>query len=203
MAIIISFTQCGKKDFTGRSGFFAYYTDNNQTDEITGPFPDIVVNIDEKKQIIFSRNTSYLPYLSSNLVAFPFPEVITRSGDGSELNPDKNNIYSYVRIISQSPEEILVHWRYMPKMDNVDFVGVTHEYFTFYPDGRVQREIRTGEKNLIDFRDPKNKTTQYIKLTESGIEIESMKNARLSKKDILPIDGSPVTVNHIGKPTLL
>ena len=115
MAIIISFTQCGKKDFTGRSGFFAYYTDNNQTDEITGPFPDIVVNIDEKKQIIFSRNTSYLPYLSSNLVAFPFPEVITRSGDGSELNPDKNNIYSYVRIISQSPEEILVHWRYMPK----------------------------------------------------------------------------------------
>ena len=203
ISLSLVFHQCGEKSLESREGFFAYYTDSNQPDEITGPFPDVVVNVDEKKQVIFGRETSYLPYLVSENGEFPFGEIIPRSGDGSATRPDKNNIYSYVRIISQSPEEILIHWRYMANMNNVDFEGVVHEYFTFYTDGRVQREIRAGEKDLVDFHDPKNKTTQSIKLTDMGLEIVSMKNARLSKKDILPIEGNPVKVELVGKPVLV
>jgi hypothetical protein len=190
--VIFVSLQCSSRDSNAREGFFAYYTVFGAPDEITGPFPDIVVNIDQSKQIVFSRGSSYLPFLSSGGEEFPFDEIIPRSGDGAGAKPDNNNIYSYVRIIDQSSDKILIHWRYMPDFENVGFDGVVHEYFTIFSDGKIHREIRKGETNLIDYRDENNKTVQDLQVTSSGINEVLTVHAVPSKNDIPAISGYPI-----------
>jgi hypothetical protein len=112
-----------------------------------------------------------------------FDEVVPRSGDGTTRRPDKNNIYSYVRIINLSPDEIKIHWRYMSDLKKVGFDGVVHEYYAINPDGKVHREIREGEANLFDFKDPQNKTVQDLQLTDSGIIVLSTIDATPSKSE--------------------
>jgi len=192
ISLVFIALQCSRIDFHGRAGFFAYNTVFGEKDGITGPFPDVVVNIDDNKQLIFCRETSYLPFLLTSSGEFGLDELVPRSGDGTPERPDKNNIYSYVRIIDQSPDQIKVHWRYMPDLNKVDFDGVVHEYFIISPDGKVHREIRQGEANLIDFRDSQNKTTQELQLTDSGINVLSMVKATPSKSDVVAISGNPV-----------
>ncbi len=201
--LMIVFIQCDQTTPIGKTGFYAYYTKMDPKNTITGPFPDVIVNIDEKKQVVFSGQTSYLPYLATKNGEYPFDELIKRSGDGSAERPDKNNIYSYVRIIHQNQDEILIHWRYMSDMAYVDFDGVVHEYFYFTPDGRVKREVRKGEKNLIDFRDPRNKIVEETTLSETGIRTESIRNASPSKKNVPATKGNPVRQSHAIKPTLI
>jgi hypothetical protein len=192
IVVLIVSLQCSQRESIGRPGFFAHYTEYGEDDAITGPFPDVVVNIDDKKQIVFCRETSYRPFLLTGGYEFLFDEIIPRTGDGTSRRPDKNNIYSYIRIIDQSSEKILVHWRYMPDIKNVVFEGVVHEYFTIYPDGKVHREIRQGEANLVDFRDPQNKTIQDLQLIDSGINVLSTVMPALSKSDIPALTGNPM-----------
>jgi hypothetical protein len=180
--------------------FYAYYAAYSGSDDITGPYADIVVQLGENEQVIFNRESSYLPFFKTNEKKIYFNEAIKRSGEGTGKRPDADNKYSYVRIIKNSPEEILVHWRYIPDFHNLGFSGVVHEYFYFYPDGKVRREIREGKDNLIDYNDPQNKTVQELKLSQNGIKQLFFKAASLSKADIPKVDGNPVKSYSEKKP---
>ncbi|MCK5345762.1 MAG: hypothetical protein KAR20_20270, partial [Candidatus Heimdallarchaeota archaeon] len=119
--------------------FNAYYTNYDDADKISGEFADIVIRFPDQKKFVFSRASSYLPFLINGDTKAYVDEIIPRKGDGEGLRFDENNIYSYVRIIRSSEEEVLVHWRYIPSFLNPEFSGVVHEYYTVKSDGSVMR----------------------------------------------------------------
>jgi hypothetical protein len=191
---------CNNYNVSYVKDFYAYYTSYGGTDDISGPYSDIVINIDSSKQIVFCRETSYLPIYISNDINFTFTELIPRSGDGNEIRPDKNNVYSYVRILDNTPERILVHWRYISDFNNPGFDGVANEYFYFYPEGKVIREVFRGEKDLVDYLDPQNKTIQEIQLEDDGIQLLSQKDAQKSRSTLKAINGNPVIDKNVVDP---
>jgi hypothetical protein len=86
--------------------FYAYYTkiDSGQSWEKhsrTARHADLVVRMGEG-EVIFHRSSSYLPYWDTGSKLYYFWEMVKRRGDGPEGRPDKNNLYSYVRLIQIS-----------------------------------------------------------------------------------------------------
>jgi len=188
------------------SDFFAYHTKINngaawEKHSKTAEHADIVVQLDMGR-LVFQRATSYLPYWKTNKGQWSVEEIVPRNGDGSQMRPDKNNIFAYARLIENNEDSIIVHYRYFPDFKlgshaqpiggNVGFDGVVHEYFTFYPNGRVKRVIREGTPQLDDWEDPLNRTVQYMQLTERGIEIKERIKAKLSKMSAQKISGASV-----------
>ncbi len=186
--------------------FYAYYTkiETGQSWEAhsrTGLHADLIVQLDPGK-LVFHRSSSYLPYWETAAGQWYFDEIISRHGDGPEKRPDKNNIYSFVRLIASNEDSIVVHWRYFPNFKlgshaqpiggNVGFDGVVHEYFTIYPDGAVKRIIRQGSKKLDDWNDPANRTTQKLKLTVKGLTELSTKKPKTSTTDVPAVKGAAV-----------
>lgn len=182
-------------------GFYAYYTKintNDQTlDAIVGEHADIIVNIHDKGQLVFSRQSSYLPHWETKNGQWTLPEIVRRHGDGTKEAPDKYNKYSYVRIIENEADQVIIHWRYMSdfknylKVTNREFTeNIVHESFMIEPDGTVTREIRKSSARFDEWQDPQNKTIQKLKLNSEGIMIESEINASLSKKQLMPLSGS-------------
>lgn len=186
--------------------FYAYYTKieanaDFEDYEITDKYPDIVVNLDENLQFIFCRSSSYLPYLQSGSEKHYVKELIPRSGDGSQERPDQYNKYSYVRIIENSPKKIVIHWRYFPDFNNLNFDGVVHEIFTIKPDKNVTRKMIRGRKKLKIFRDPGNVMIQKLVLTSRGIEERSVEAANPIEKPLYdPVDGAPVISRVVNTP---
>ncbi|MGB5847955.1 MAG: LamG domain-containing protein [Ignavibacteriaceae bacterium] len=191
---------CNNHNVSYVKDFYAYYTSYGGTDDISGPYSDIVINVDSTKQIVFCRETSYLPIYISNGINHTFTELIPRSGDGNEIRPDKNNVYSYVRIVENTPEKIFVHWRYIYDFNNPGFDGVAHEYFYIYPEGKVIREVFRSEKDLVDYLDPQNKTIQEIQLEDDGIKLLLQKDAQISKSSLKKINGNPVIDKNVVDP---
>jgi hypothetical protein len=198
--VIISGTCLGGEEF------FAYYTKIDSGEKFekychSGQFADVVVNLDQGK-LVFHRSSSYLPYWETKGGKWYLDEVVKRSGDGTVKRPDKNNIYSFCRIIEDTPEKIVVHWRYFPNFKlgshaqpvggNVGFDGVVHEYFIVKPDGAIERTIRQGTKKLDDWNDPANRAIQKLKLTTKGITVLSTSEPKTSTADIPPIKGAKV-----------
>ena len=183
--IILFIVHCYVVAKAGDPNFYAYYTkvDSGEPWEkysLTSKHADLVIQL-PLGEVMFHRASSYLPKWTTNAGSWDFEEVIKRSGDGSNNRPDKNNIYSFVRLIENTSDSIIVHWRYFPQFKlgshsvptggNVDFDGVVHEYFTFFPDGKVRRNIREGTKKLNDWQDPANRTIQLIQLMKNGIKV--------------------------------
>jgi hypothetical protein len=201
-----------------RSDFFAYYTkiNNGEPWEMhsrTAEHADIVVQLNGGR-IVFQRETSYLPYWETTTGQWPVPEVVTRTGDGPKKRPDKNNIYAFVRIIENSEDSIIVHYRYFPDFKlgshakpvggNVQFDGVVHEYYTIYPDGKIRRVIREGTQKLDDWEDPLNRTIQYIKLTDKGLQVSNTVKPKLSKLPREKVQGTSVkSIEEKAKPAFI
>jgi len=190
----------------GSDDFFAYYTKIDSGERFeefskTGVYADIVVQL-PAGQFIFHRSSSYLPLWKNGSGQWYVDEIVPRRGDGLQKRPDKNNIYSFVRLIETSNDSILVHWRYFPDFKlgthaepvggNVGFDGIVHEYFAIQPDGTVTRTIRQGTKKLDDWNDPANRTTQKLKLTTKGITRLSMTKPKTPTHDIPPAKGAAV-----------
>ena len=186
--------------------FYAYYTkiDSGQAWEKysrTARHADLVVKTGEG-EIIFHRSSSYLPVWKTRFGEWYFEEMVQRRGDGNDNRPDKNNIYSFVRLIHSNGDSIVIHWRYFPDFElgsharpvggNVGFDGVVHEYFTVYPDLTLKREIRRGTPKLDDWNDPLNRTVQHLKLSENGMEITETRLASLTRAPIDKVRGAPV-----------
>ncbi|MHC4724173.1 MAG: LamG domain-containing protein [Planctomycetota bacterium] len=186
--------------------FYAYYTEIDSGEEFeetsrTGPYADIVVQL-AHSQLVFHRSASYLPYWQTESGTWYLDEIIKRSGDGPEKRPDRNNLYSFARIIEDTSERKVIHWRYFPNFKlgthaepvggNVSFDGVVHEYFTIKPDGTLARTIRQGTKKLDDWNDPANRTIQELKLTAKGITELSKTKPKTSTTDIPAVKGAAV-----------
>jgi alpha-L-fucosidase len=156
--------------------------------EITGKYADIVVHIDENRKLVFARETSYCPWLETPAGRFPFKQLI-------ECQPDPMCLSSYVRIIKNEPNEVLIHWCHVPDPKSIVITEKIHELFAVTPGGGVVRQVKVGTQELEDFQDPANLTVQTLQLTEAGFKELSLSKPELSGKPGEAVDGSPVKKN--------
>ncbi|BBM00110.1 hypothetical protein [Microbulbifer sp. GL-2] len=101
------------------AGFFAYYTRVSSPDipeKITGPYADIIVNLEGKGRLILSRDNSYRPVWYFGNGSAPI-EHLAAIPDEANTRFDQSNDFSYVRILEQSDKKVVIHWRYFPEAD--------------------------------------------------------------------------------------
>jgi len=197
--LVLQLTNCTNK--TPRNNQFgAYYTNIESKNNITGKYADIVVKIGDNKEFVFCRDSCYLPYLKIGEEKWYVDELIKKHSDGTEKYPEIFNKYSYVRIIKNTSEQIIVHWRYIPDFRNINFKSVVHEYFSLTPDGMVRRIIKEGNINLDIYNNPKSQTIQEFKLTNNGINELSLKVADFSFEPHKAITGTPIINETVTKP---
>lgn len=192
--------------------FGAYYTrvDSGEPFEKysrTGPHADIVVsNVGAARgRLVFWRGSSYLPYWEVDGQQWFLKELTERSGNGPPQRPDAVNTYSRVTIVKNTPEKVVVHWRYLPRFEgtnphfnktNLPYHGnqaagpVEHlvtttsfvdEYFTVRPDGSVTRTFRRGTDRYEDWSDPTNQLTCELTLVRDGIRVERVTEPHRSR----------------------
>jgi hypothetical protein len=190
----------------------AYYTridsgEAFETSSRTLPHADVVVrNIGkEGGRLVFWRGSSYLPYWEVAGRKWFFDELTERAGDGPQKRPDNVNTYSRVRIVERSADEVVVHWRYLPKFEGinphfnaanvpfqrdkmgdknpehlVDTTKFVDEYYTIKPDGSVTRTFKKGTEKYDAWADPANHLTQAITLSSNGIQVNETTPAKIS-----------------------
>ena len=197
--ILAGFSACSGPEITGYD-FTAFYTSYGSDDEITGDYADVIIRYPDNKQFVFCRETSYLPFLETKNNKHYVEEIIQRRGDGNGLKLDKYNKYAYVRIIENTPEKILVHWRYIKDLEYSEPSSVVHEYFTFTPDGKVTRVIHPGKHKLDEFNDPGNRYVQELKLSGDGIQVVSSSEPDPVNEPLEPVIGAPVVSEHTAQP---
>ncbi len=152
---------------------------------ITGKYADIVVHIDEDRSLVFSREASYCPWLETPAGRFPFKQLVA-------CRPDPMCLSSYVRIIKNEPEEVLIHWCHVPDPESIVITEKIHELFAVTPGGMVVRRVKVGTRSLEDFEDPANQMVQKLQLTEAGFRELSLSKPELSGTPGKAVDGSPV-----------
>jgi hypothetical protein len=195
---------------TASSDFCAYYTrldydipltqyvfdfDARPPDEraydkaITDEYADIVVGFSDGKQLVFSRETSYRPYLKTADSTWAVAELVPRAHDVECL-------YSYARIIESTDEGILVHWRYMPDLSKVRAADVVHELFFITPDGGIRREVRQATPWVDEWK----VAHQTLQLDATGIQELALEPLHLVKEQYRPVQGKPLQNDVIGTP---
>ena len=189
-------------------GFFAYYTKTSgpQTiKDMTGPYADIVVNIENKGNLIFSAETSYLPvwhFENENTNDKQAFNNLIEPLINSDSRFDSNNDFSYARIIEQTPEKITVHWRYMPVPDaklQSDPKAVVHELITIKADGEVTRLHRPGTDTIDQWKALSGAVQQTLSLTTNGLaNVQSQ--AALQTSIASKIPSSIITKSNVGNP---
>lgn len=182
--------------------FHAYYTRLDFEDRISGKYADIVVSFGKRGQFVFGRESSYLPYWQTGKGRWFISEIVPRSGNGPKERPDLGCWYSHVRLIEESQDTIIIHWRYMPDLSNVEWDGVVDEYFTLTSDLKVFRTIRRGMKKLAAWNDPANLILQTTQLNPNGIQEVSRVRGSPQKQKEIPIAKAPVRENRIANPVL-
>jgi hypothetical protein len=161
---------------------------------ISGKYADIVVNVAEGRQFIFAREFSYQPYWKTEKGRWFVKQLVPRQKDVA-------CVYSYVRIIENSPDFLLIHWQYIPNLDNPSgLTGVVHEYFKVHRDGKVIRRIKLATDKLVDYQDPANAMLQTLMLKSDGIEQLDFIPAKLSKQKQKAIAGALVKPSKVGSP---
>jgi len=189
--------------------FYAYYTKlpgnfeilEDYQEALFSKYSDLVIYFGEDGQVIFSRNTSYLPVWRTREGEYKFPEKFKRKGDGPAHRPDILSKYSHVRLIQQSVDTIIVHWRYFPEMENVEWDNVVEEYYTFTKDGQVIRTIQKGTPRTDEWKNKKNRIIQRLKLKKDKISFIKESKPKEAQRNTMPV------VKHIadrpGEPDLI
>jgi hypothetical protein len=178
--------------------FYAYYTRLPFDDKISDKHADIVVSYGDIGQFVFSRESSYLPRWESGTGINYVTERVPRKGDGYGIQPDKYNRHSYVRIIKNTADEILIHWRYYPDFLKTNMTDVVHEFYSFNPEGRVERIVKQGTDKIDDWKSNSGILVEYLSLSEYGMSSISQKRPVFSE-DMRKIT-SQIRDNSIGKP---
>ena len=150
-----------------------------------GRYADLIVNVATGRRLVFGRAAGYLPYLETPKGRFPLQPL-------ADCRPDALCLSSFVRVVEDRPERIVVHWRHVPDPASVVMTEVVHEIFTITPDGKVRREVRSGTPRIEDFNDPANVTVQQLVLTDDGVAELSLTKAARSIETIPPVAGAPV-----------
>jgi len=204
--------------FSQSPDLYAYYTrldfdDNNNT----GKYADIVVQVNNKGRLVFSREYSFLPYWEVNGSKYFLERIIPFKGDSPKERPDMINKCSYVRVVEDTDDKIVVHWRYAPDqtimsftdfMKSYDgdigkyFADYVDEYFIIDPNGNITRKVKKGCYSLDSWNDPMNITTQELKLTPEGIETINLIPAKLQDIPGQKISGSGIITEESRSPAL-
>jgi hypothetical protein len=193
LAILLTCIVYNSQDLSA-DDFYAYYTKlpsnfdllEDYQKELFGRYSDLVINMSDKGKIIFSRNTSYLPVWKTGQKEQSFPEVVPRQGDGPPHRPDILSKYSHVRLIKQSLDTIIVHWRYFPDMNYVEWDGVVEEYYKITPDMKVIRSIQKGTATTQDWKNKIGETYQIFQLSENRINLISEKISQIASANHQP-----------------
>ena len=167
---------------------YAYYTRVDSGESFkkfarVDQYADVIVKLGSPDgRLVFCRATSYLPYWQTAKGKWPLEEIVPRHGDGTAAMPDRVNLFSHAEIIESSESKIIVHWRYLSsfsagnprgKLDPNNFVD---EVVTITPDARISRVVKEGTKTIDQWNDPSNRTTQVLKLNDSGFSEVSRTN---------------------------
>ena len=196
----IDFSAGHKSERSDVGGFHAYYTRTDSNDAITGKYADIIVSFGGKGKFVFSGNSSYRPYWETAKGKWYVDEIIPRKGNGTKLQPDKYNGFSYARIIKNDSGEVIVQWRYYPDIQKIGLTDVAHEFYTITSDGKVRRKIKKGTKKIDEWNNPENKITQILKLNDKGIKVISYSKASRSEKKISRTPGSDLKPDETSPP---
>jgi hypothetical protein len=210
--IFLIIYSCSEPSLTPSDDFGAYYSKviSGEEWEIfdrTGDYADIIVDLGkENGNFIFWRGSSYLPYWeTAKGKRFFVDEIIERSGDGTDIMPDKTNTYSRINLIENTSKKVVIHWRYLPEFSGTNphlgvfAVNFVDEYFTIYPDGNVERTIRKGTQKIDDWKDPLNVVNQKFILASNGIKLISTEKAKKSLKPSA-IKGNPIITENLVEP---
>ena len=198
-------------DAVSASRFKGYYTRLPFDDQgFTGKYADIVVELPQRGQFIFSREFGYQPrWLPHGGKPQSVTRLIPRKGDGPDERPDNHNIACNAAIVAQTDESVTVHWRYAPDITQQSFTDFRAAYntagtpapfyadyadetFTIHADGKVDRTVKNGCYRLDEWNDPRNQIEQTLQLTPDGIRETALRPAQLSKTPERPLTGSPV-----------
>jgi hypothetical protein len=142
-----------------------------------GRFADIIVTVGQN-QLVFSRANGYRPQWRVGTSRYDVDRI------GGQVDRDRNNAYTYARLLKNEKDEVVVHWRYfrdirtlanaIKEEDSLHLHGITgavHELFTIQPNGVVKREVRAAAGTRYqDWLDDRLATRQTLKLTPTGIE---------------------------------
>jgi hypothetical protein len=181
LILMILLIFCFPVSGTGQPVFGAWYTKINTGQEWeafsrTGEHSDIIVSISKSGgKLVFWEGNSYLPYWQTDKGKWNLAEIIPRTGDGLAPMPDRNNVYSNVRIIENTSSKVVIHLRYLASFakgnphGDVNPCNFTEEVFTVTNDGIITRVIRKGTEKTDEWNDPLNKTVQTLKLNRDGI----------------------------------
>jgi hypothetical protein len=167
----------------GQTTFYAYHTKLTHTStDYFGKYADLIVVLGKGRQLEFSRRNQYLPVWATPQGRFEVEDFFP------ERDLDPNLEYNYVRLIEESPEKIVVHWRYFPDLSAVKhaneileptalegITAVVHEFFTIYPDGMVEREVKDARGSYFEsWIRPGFAHRQKLQLNDSGINYGSV-----------------------------
>ncbi len=174
------------------SSFYAYHTERSASGTF-GIYSDLVVNLPDGP-FIFERSQSFRPYWLSTANVVPYL---------GPSNPDVDVEYSYARLISQSDQEIVVHWRYPTTTDKVamGFETYVHELYTIRPNGAVTRIVKQGTGRIEDWNHNANQYTQEIQLASAGMTIVSTTNPTSLPRPLNAVSSNPVLGPVIGTPS--
>ena len=177
VVLALIFSGCAEKPLVHAKEFGAYYTKINSGEDFeqfsrTGEYADIIVDLGTNNgKLVFWRGSSYLPYWETAKGKWYLGELVQRSGDGTDKRPDKVNTYSVVKIVENTSESVIIHWRYYPNFTgsnphlNVFYSGFCDEYFNIKSNGQIERTLRRGGEKVDSWRDKKNVTVQNLQLS--------------------------------------
>ncbi|MEM1002480.1 MAG: LamG-like jellyroll fold domain-containing protein, partial [Bacteroidota bacterium] len=187
---------------TNNGTFPAYYTRTNfneHTAQISGAYADVVVKVGDIGDLIFSREHSFRPnwvYSSGNELV---GHLATINGDGpTDGNFDLRSRHAYARIVQNTTDQVVVHWRYFPDLSNLDPTAVVHELYFINTDGSVTREYKAGTASIDEWLDPNSKTIQTFNLTASGIANIQTTNGSFNAPG--SVNGNPILGALTGSP---
>lgn len=161
------------------AGFTAYHTRVNPSPGgQIGKYEDLVVTLGKTNRLEFTRANGYQPQWRTADGVHRIENLIPNTTE------DPNCYYSYVRLMENGSDKIVVQWRRFKDAERVakanealdpldphGITGVIQELFTIHPDGKVDREIRDASNTRYqDWIDPRLATRQSLKLTDAGIE---------------------------------
>jgi len=94
----------------------------NRSNALTGRYADVVIQVANGQKLIFNHKRAYQPVWQIAKGQWPIADIAKRQFNVGCL-------YSYARIIENSPMMIKVHWRYMPELKNVGLTTFVQEFF--------------------------------------------------------------------------
>ena len=195
------------------SRFYAYHTKVRHTaTDYFGQYADLIVVLDDGRQLEFTRQTQYRPRWVTPEGSY----MVDRFFPNKDADPNLD--YTYVRLLEESSEKIVVQWRYFPNLDEIEkandklnpttikgFTSIVHEIFTIYPDGTVKRKIKDARGSRYETwqsRDYAHRQTFH--LTDGGIEHGPVRYGQLTREPLPTTnDKRPViTADQLAEPVV-